>query len=191
MTFRARLNIMLICFALICVGGSRVPTIKADNGSVNIPDTAVVDQHGVPHDFYTDLVKDKVVVINFVFTRCGMVCPMLGYKFGQLQKLLGQRAGTDVHLISISTDATYDTPARFKAWAKPFSVGVGWTQVTGEKQNIDHLLKSLKAFTADKQDHSTLILIGNDKTGQWQWLDGNSESQLMLTTISRLYQVSR
>ena len=148
------------------------------------PGLQVVDQTGKSLKFYDDLLKDKIVVINFVFTRCTMTCPIAGFQFGRLRSLLGSRAGTEVHLISVSTDASYDTPSRMKSWASKFNAGVGWTQITGEKQNIDQLLKSLKAFSVDKQDHSNLILIGNDKLNEWNWVNGSSDPQLILSALS-------
>ena len=148
------------------------------------PNIQVVDQTGKSLKFYDDLLKDKIVVINFVFTRCTMTCPIAGFQFGRLRSLLGSRAGTEVHLISVSTDASYDTPSRMKSWASKFNSGVGWTQITGEKQSIDQLLKSLKAFSVDKQDHSNLILIGNDKLNEWKWINGSSDPQLILSALS-------
>ena len=149
-----------------------------------LPNTQVIDQTGKSLKFYDDLLKDKIVAINFVFTRCTMTCPIAGFQFGRLRSLLGARAGRDVQLISVSMDAAYDTPARLKSWASKFNSGVGWTQVTGEKQNIDQLLKSLNAFSANKQDHSTLILIGNDKVNAWKWIDGASDPQVILAALS-------
>ena len=149
-----------------------------------LPNTEVIDQTGKSLTFYDDLLKDKIVAINFVFTRCTMTCPIAGFQFGRLRSLLGASAGKDVQLISVSLDAAYDTPARLKSWASQFNSGVGWTQITGEKRNIDQLLKSLNAYSADKQDHSTLILIGNDKLNVWKWIDGNSDPQLILSALS-------
>ena len=155
------------------------------HAQTDLPNTSVLDQNGQSKLFYQDLIKDRIVVINFVFTRCRMVCPMAGFQFGRLRELLGDQAGQSVHLISVSSDASYDTPQRMKDWAVQFNAGKGWTQVTGEKQNIDQLLKSLKAFSADKQDHSTLVLVGNDRLSEWKWIDGGSNPQLILSALSK------
>ena len=134
---------------------------------LDIPDVAVLDQDGTPKRFYTDLVKDKVVAVNFVFTTCTTICPPMGANFAKLQKLLGERAGRDVHLISVSVDPATDTPERMKAWGQKFGAGPGWTLVTGDREEITRLLKSLGVYTANISDHSPLVLMGNDARHQW------------------------
>src|SRR4026208_2489855 len=91
------------------------PAKKAETKMV-IPDVAVVDQDGNKLHFYTDLIKGKTVAINFIFTNCTTICPPLAATFARLQKELGEKAGKDVHLISISVDPLTDTPERLKAW---------------------------------------------------------------------------
>jgi protein SCO1/2 len=134
---------------------------------LDIPDVPVLDQDGTPKRFYSDLVKDKVVAVNFVFTTCTTICPPMGANFAKLQKLLGERAGRDVHLISVSVDPATDTPERLKAWGQKFGAGPGWTLVTGDREEITRLLKSLGVFTASISDHSPLVLLGNDARHQW------------------------
>ena len=142
------------------------PEVEAVS-DLNIPDVTVLDQDGTPKRFYTDLVKDKVVAVNFVFTTCTTICPPMGANFAKLQKLLGERAGRDVHLISVSVDPTTDTPERMKAWGQKFGAAPGWTLVTGDREEITRLLKSLGVYTASISDHSPLVLLGNDARHQW------------------------
>src|ERR1041384_6287974 len=80
-----------------------------------IPDVKVLDQDGNARHFYTDLIKDKTVAINFIFTNCTTICPPLAATFARLQKEMGDKVGRDVHLISISVDPLTDTPERLKA----------------------------------------------------------------------------
>jgi protein SCO1/2 len=60
-----------------------------------------------------------------------------------------------------------DTPARLKAWRQKFKAGPGWTVVTGDKQKIDELRRALAAASARPEDHTPMIVIGNDALGQW------------------------
>ena len=117
--------------------------------------------------FYSDLVEGKVVAINTIFTTCTTICPPMGATFSKLQRLLGDRLGRDVELISVSVDPAVDTPQRLKAWAEKFHRGPGWTLLTGPKRDVDHLLKALKVFTADKEDHAPIVLVGNSARGEW------------------------
>lgn len=133
----------------------------------DIPDVPLVDQDGRPVRFHTDLVKGKVVAMNFVFTTCTTVCPPMGASFAKLRKILGDKAGKDVHLISVSVDPRTDTPERLKAWAAKFGSGPGWTLVTGDPNQVTTLLKALGVYTASPAEHTPLVLVGNDAKGEW------------------------
>ena len=131
---------------------------------MNIPDVELLDQNGRKIHFYSDLVKGQTVVINFIFTTCTTICPPLGATFARLQKELGNK---DVRFISISVDPATDTPERLKAWGEKFHAADGWTFVTGNKPQVDELLRALGASSARREDHSPTILIGNDAKGNW------------------------
>jgi protein SCO1/2 len=133
----------------------------------SIPDVALVDQDGKPVRFYSDLVQGKVVMMNFIFTSCTTICPPMGATFAKVQKVLGERVGRDVHLISVSVDPATDTPERLKAWSQKLGAGPGWTLVTGDRENVTQLLKALGVYTASISDHSPLVLVGNDVQGRW------------------------
>lgn len=140
---------------------------KPARSKMVIPDVPVLDQHGNKLHFYTDLIKDKTVAINFIFTNCTTICPPLAATFARLQKEMGDRIGKDVHLISISVDPVTDTPERLKAWGAKFKAGPGWTFVTGDKEEMDKLLNALGAAVAKREDHSPALIIGNDAKGVW------------------------
>ena len=149
---------------------------------LNIPDTELLDQNGRKIRFYTDLVKGHTVVINYIFTTCTTICPPLGAAFARVQKQLGEKAGRDVRFISISVDPATDTPERLKAWGAKFHAGDGWTFVTGNKPQVDELLRALGASSARREDHSPTLLIGNDARGNWTRTYG-------LATASQLVQI--
>lgn len=144
-----------------------VSSSDAGATKMSIPDTELLDQNGRKIHFYTDLVKDQTVVINFIFTTCTTICPPLGATFARVQKELGDKVGRDVRFISISVDPATDTPERLKAWGAKFHAGEGWTFVTGDKPQVDELLRALGASSARREDHSPTILIGNDAHGTW------------------------
>jgi cytochrome oxidase Cu insertion factor (SCO1/SenC/PrrC family) len=148
-----------------------------------IPDVEVLDQHGNELHFYSDLIKDKTVAINFIFTNCTTICPPLAATFARLQKEMGDKVGKDVHLISISVDPVTDTPERLKAWGAKFKAGPGWTFVTGEKQEIDKLLNALGASVARREDHTPSLIIGNDSKHIWTRTYGLAKIPLIVGVI--------
>ena len=75
--------------------------------------------------------------------------------------------GLDVQLISVSVDPTTDTPERLADYATKFKAGPSWTFVTGDKARIDSVLTALGAAVSNKNDHTPMILIGNDSSDYW------------------------
>lgn len=151
---------------------------------MNIPDIEVLDQNGRKLHFYTDLVKGQTVVINFIFTTCTTICPPLGATFARVQKELGDKVGRDVRFISISVDPATDTPERLKAWGAKFHAGDGWTFVTGNKPQVDELLRVLGASSARREDHSPTVLIGNDAHGAWTRTYGLAHTSQLVQIIN-------
>ena len=151
--------------------------------SIRIPDVTVLDQHGKSLNFYRDLVKGRVVAVNFVFTTCTAICPSLTATFRRVQQQL-QENSVNAQLISISVDPTTDTPERLHAFAEKFKVAPGWTFVTGSTSDIDSILKEFGVAVANKNDHTPMILIGNDEAGYWTRTYGLSSPTAIVKLIS-------
>ena len=156
---------------------------SASFSSAKIPNAIVYDQDGKQLNFYTDLIKGKTVAINFIFTTCTASCPPLTATFRKVQQDAAQR-GLDVKLISISVDPTVDTPERLHAFAEKFNAGPGWTFVTGNKTEIDSLLKGLGTAVTNKNDHTPMIMIGNDLVDYWTRAYGLSSPTKLVDLIA-------
>lgn len=186
---------LLVLMATLAAAGDD----PADNGStapqampsLSIPDVPLLNQDGEQVRFYSDLVKDKVVAINFIFTTCTTICPPMGANFASLQRLLEGRGGNDIHLISVSVDPAVDTPRRLKTWAAKFGAVPGWTLVTGPKRDVDRLLKALRVFTPDKSDHSPTVLVGDEARGEWTRVWGLAPPREMADVIERMAGAGR
>jgi protein SCO1 len=150
--------------------------------AAKIPHARVLDQNGKQLDFYADLIKGKNVAINFVFTTCTAICPSLTATFRRVQQEARER-GIEVQLISISVDPTVDTPERLEEYAKKFKAGSGWTFVTGDKAEIDSLLQALGVAVTNKNDHTPMVLIGNEVTDSWTRTYGLSSPKTIVNLI--------
>ena len=151
--------------------------------SAKIPNVHILDQNGKQLSFYTDLIKGKTVAINFIFTTCTTVCPPLTATFRKVQQTASER-GLDVKLVSVSVDPVIDTPERLRAFAEKFNADTGWTFVTGEKGEIDSLLQSLGVAVTNKNDHTPMILIGNDSLDYWTRAYGLSSPTKLIDLIA-------
>ena len=147
-----------------------------------IPDVEILDEQGQKRKFYADLVKGKIVIINFVYTTCKDICPLSGDNFARLQTLLGERLGKEVYLLSISTDPETDSPLKLKAWSERFKPKAGWTFVTGEKMPMQTLLQALTGEGVRRGFHTPVALLINDQSGAWVRTYG-LESPKRLTQI--------
>lgn len=149
-------------------------------------DMEVLDQNGHRRKFYTDLVKGKVVVINFIYTSCKAVCPMSGSNFAKLQSLLGERLGREVHLISVTTDPLTDTSLMLKDWGGRFQAKAGWTMVTGQQKAMNDLLLALTGDGPRTGYHVPAICILNDKLDVQLWTYGLSAPQALLKMVDEV-----
>lgn len=153
------------CVALVA-GAARAAPPGSPWGAGHFPDVPLVTQDGRTVRFYGDLVKDRFVVVNFVFTRCRASCPMETANLARVQRLLAARIGRDVFMYSISLDPEHDTPAVMKEYAARFRAGPGWLFLTGKRADIDRVRASLGDRSA-WQNHAVGLWLGNDRAGQW------------------------
>lgn len=141
-------------------------------GGEYFPNHELINQDGQTLRFYDDVIKGKVVAINFMYTSCTDVCPIETAKMREVQKQLGDRVGRDVFMYSITIDPEHDTPEVLKAYAEQFQVGPGWQFLTGKQSDIDELQKRLGLYSRDIQDtnpsdHNVSLVLGNEVTGRW------------------------
>ncbi|MFO0587617.1 MAG: SCO family protein [Polyangiaceae bacterium] len=153
-------------------------------GRLSVPDVTLVNQRGEPV-VLADLLRDKAVAMSFVFTRCATICPPIGASFGRLRRQLGDRAGKDVELVSISIDPEHDTPERLRTWSEKFGAGEGWTLLTGREEDVTRVLKALSVYTAAKEEHQPIVLLG-DGRGEWIRSHALSSPDGLLRSLEKL-----
>jgi len=146
-------------------------------------DVVLVNQDGEKMRLYSDLLHDKVVVINSFFATCPGSCLPMERNLEKVQQALGDRMGREVHIISISVDPTVDTPANLKAYAKKLNARPGWYFMTGEKQNVDFALGKLGQLVTNKEDHLNIFIIGNERTGLWKKAFGLAQSAELVKVV--------
>jgi protein SCO1 len=137
--------------------------------------------------FYSDGLKDKVVLINFVFTQCGDACPLITAKLVQVKRELGEAFGRDLRFISISIDPQHDRPEDLAKFARKFdAVHPDWLFVTGEPASVEQVVKRLGAYTADIEDHSTAIIIGSPRQARWKKVRPDASAKIIAEELRQL-----
>jgi len=148
-----------------------VPAFSAASpwGANYFPNVPLITQDGKTVRFFDDVIKDKVVAINFIYTHCPDTCPLETAQLVQVQKIMGDRVGRDVYFYSISIDPERDTPEVLSEYRERFKAN--WTFLTGNKEDIIELRKKLGLYIEEIQDgslnHNVSMIIGNQRTGRW------------------------
>jgi protein SCO1/2 len=142
--------------------------------------------------FYEDLIRGKTVIIDFIYTACGDVCPGMTQNLAGLQDLLGDRLGRDVFIYSLTLDPEHDTPEALKAYAENFEARPGWLFLTGAAGDIDLLRRRVgytdfdAAVDTDLTQHMSLLRIGNEPHRRWIMSPGLIPPDAILANLMRV-----
>lgn len=157
---------------------------------VNLVDVNLQDQEGKTINFKSDVVGDRIVVINFIYTSCTTQCPLSSQVLASLQNEMRIKNSENVHLVSISLDPVTDTPQRLKEYSEKLDSGPGWTWLTGKKSDVIRLLDGLGVYSPDLISHPPVFLVGDGKNKIWKRINGLPSVDLLLSHIKILKNVS-
>jgi protein SCO1/2 len=183
--------VLLVCLPIggfAETGGKAAKEERVESGAVQVKalDLPMVDQDGKTVRFRSDVVGDRIVVIDTFFTTCTLICPILGAIFMELQDLAGDRLGKDVVLVSISVDPLTDIPPRLKKYGEQWEARPGWVFLTGEKGSVDQVLGGLGMYAPDFTDHPSAFLVGDGKTGEWTRFYGFATPEQLMERVREL-----
>src|SRR5262244_4555241 len=99
--------VLLLLVGLGLISGSsqetkRIKTPRERLAERSFPNVTLTTHEGKKVKFYDDLLKDKIVIINFMYIRCQGTCPGTTANLVKVQKLLGDRVGKDIFMYSIT-----------------------------------------------------------------------------------------
>lgn len=162
------------------------PAEPALTTRVELLDRVLIDQHGNEVKFVSEVIGDRIVVMDFIYTTCTTVCPVISAVFAQLQKKLADQLGDEVVLLSISVDPIRDTPQRLKAYAAKHNAGPDWVWLTGHKRTMDDVLDGLGAYSPNFSDHPAMVLVGDARTGEWSRFFGFPSPDRLIKQVNTL-----
>jgi len=148
-------------------------------------DVALRARDGRPVRWRSDVLRDRIAVVNFVYTTCSSICPPMSAMMAELQRSLAHEPASPVALVSLSVDPLTDTPQRLEHFARAFEPGPRWWWLTGEPGAVFGLLDALGVQTGgDPQSHAPLWLVGAAGRGDWRRLVG-------LPTLAQMHAAIR
>lgn len=136
-----------------------------------VPDVTLTNQEGERVSLRALLAGPQPVMLNYIYTSCTTICPVLSASFAQTQQALGPEA-RDIRMVSISIDPEYDTPARLRDYAQRFDAGEGWELLTGSLADIVTVQKAFDAYRGNKASHIPLTFIHAGADDRWIRMQG-------------------
>jgi protein SCO1 len=141
--------VILFGFLLFYIGTDGFKAFTAETARINelkeekpvFPQVTMEDSKG--RTYSLSEFDNKYVLITFLYTSCGTVCPQLEKNMAELYERLPQYVGNEILFLSISFDPTRDDPDRLETYRKAFgSDGDTWRMARiVDKNELDLLLK--------------------------------------------------
>lgn len=147
------------------------PHYTVTDANYDIPDVQLIDEEGEAVALRGLLESEHPVALNFIFTTCTTICPVMTVTFAQMQRTLGV-AAEELQLISVSIDPEYDRPGVLKAYAEQFQAENNWTFLTGDSNDIADVLRSFDSYAGSKMNHQPVTLLRNPDRDGWIRIDG-------------------
>ena len=176
-------------FALASSG--RAEKLPQD-GAEWFTNVAVTTQDGRTLRFYDDVMKGKILLINFFFTSCDAICPLMTENLARVQDLLGPRVGNEIRMVSITLQPEQDTPEVMAAYARTYGAGPGWMFLTGQKDEIE-LLRHRLGFVdidpvvdADPEQHIGTVRIANEPMHRWAMSPALLSPSALVRAVNRV-----
>jgi protein SCO1 len=154
------------------------------------PNLELTTHEGKKVRFYDDLVKDKIVIFNFMYAKCEGICMPITMNLVKVQKLLGDRVGRDIHMYSLTLKPEEDTPMKLAHYAHMHKVGPGWKFLTGKPEDLELLRRKLGYVDPDpevdkvKSNHIGVIKYGNEPFERWGGCPAMSKPTWIVKTLS-------
>jgi protein SCO1/2 len=150
-----------------------------------VPDVTLINQDGKKVKLRALIDSGKPVIMDFIFTTCTTVCPVLSAGLSNLARELGENA-QQVQLISITIDPENDQPEKLKRYQERFGGGAGWEFLTGSRDEVGMVLRAFNAFVTDKMSHEPLYLLHAPDAAKWVRIKGLIRKSDLLSEYRRL-----
>ncbi|WP_417615439.1 SCO family protein [Oceanisphaera sp.] len=150
-------------------------------------DTTLLNQHGEAVRFYSDVLQDKVVLLNVVFTQCADACPLITRKLKEVRAAMDEQTAERVHFISVTSDPVNDDPEVLQEFIHKHGVeSPNWSFLTGDKAEVDLVLSRLGHFIDSPEAHSTLLIAGDVANKRWSKIRPDAQVQAIAQRLQLL-----
>lgn len=181
--------------ALVSSIASARTTTKQDHARLDndyFPNVELLTHEGKKVRFYDDLVKDKVVIFNMMYTVCTGNCPVNTASLLSVQKALGPRVGKDIFMYSLTLQPELDTPDALREYMQRYDVQPGWTYLTGKRPDMELVRRKLGFYDsnpvadADISNHTGVLRIGDGARNKWMMTSAVTPTKQIVKAIMNL-----
>jgi protein SCO1/2 len=165
--------ILSFVFLAVLLAGVGLADETASNVvDLDVLDAELLDQDGEPGKFVSSRIGDNIAAVTFTFSHCSTICPTLDGIFKRLQDDLAEDLDRDAVMLTVSVDPVTDIPERLKQRAGKLEARPGWTFLTGERDTVNNLLRSLEVYTPNITEHPPTVFVVDGRRGVWTRLIG-------------------
>lgn len=147
-----------------------------------VPDVALVRSDGARVNFAKEVNDGRPVLLDFIYTTCTTVCPVMSQTFAEVQKRLGRDAAK-VKMVSVTIDPEEDTPARLAEYAKRYQAGSQWTFYTGSAEASVAAQRAFGVYRGDKMSHLPATFFRGALGQPWVRLEGFATPDAVLGEV--------
>jgi protein SCO1/2 len=150
-----------------------------------LPDLELVNMAAEKTSLLDEVNPGKPVMVNFIFTTCTTICPVMSATFAQVQSELGDDSDA-LRMISFSIDPEQDTPERLREYAALFNAGPQWQFLTGSLDDSVAVQKAFDVYRGNKMNHEPTTLMKAADSDTWVRIDGLARASDIVAEYHRL-----
>jgi len=144
---------------------------KITEVAVAVPDVTLTGMDGRTVSLRALLDAGRPVTLQFVFTTCPTICPLLTGITARVREDLGKER-EKIRAISISIDPEHDTPAVLREYAGNFDADPDWLFLTGRLEDIIAVQKAFGSYLGNKMNHPPYTFLRRSPSDPWVRVDG-------------------
>lgn len=154
-------------FMLLCAAATGFLSPAAIAQPTVLDGIQLIDQDRQP--LQAERLRDRTVLLNFVFTACSAVCPLQTRQIAQVQQALPAGVAGQVHFLSVSIDPLNDTPEALRGFAQRTGADLRrWSFATGSPSEVERLVARMDPRrdargrappAVDPAEHTTSLIL--------------------------------
>lgn len=136
-----------------------------------IPDVKLLNHDGAKVSLQSLVDDEKPIMLNFIFTSCTAICPVMSSTFARARELLGAEAA-GLRMVSITNDPDHDSVPVLKNYSRQYAATKDWQFLTGREDQIIQVLRAFDAYPGNKMNHVPLTFLKAAHTNSWVRIEG-------------------